>query len=38
MATRDVPVIFITSRNAPASIVKGFHVGAVDYIEKPYHA
>src|SRR6187431_1916290 len=28
--TRDVPVIFITSRNDPDSIVKGFHVGAVD--------
>ncbi len=38
IATRDVPVIFITSRNDPASIVKGFHVGAVDYIEKPFHA
>ena len=37
-ATRDIPVIFITSRNDTESILKGFRVGAVDYIHKPFHA
>ncbi len=36
--TADIPVIFITSRQEPADIVKGFRLGAVDYIPKPYHA
>ncbi len=36
--TRDIPVIFITSRNETESILNGFRVGAVDYIHKPYHA
>ncbi|SKA99635.1 two-component system, NtrC family, response regulator AtoC [Prosthecobacter debontii] len=35
-ATRDIPVIFITSRNDTASILNGFRVGAVDYIVKPF--
>src|SRR6187549_2654818 len=37
-ATREIPVIFITSRNETESILKGFRVGAVDYIHKPFHA
>lgn len=35
-ATREIPVIFITSRNETESLVNGFRVGAVDYIVKPY--
>lgn len=37
-ATRDVPVMFITSRNDTGSVLNGFRVGAVDYIFKPFHA
>lgn len=38
LTTRDIPVIFITSRNDMESIVRGFQMGAVDYIHKPFHA
>ena len=34
--TKSIPVIFLTSETNPASIVKGFNVGAVDYISKPF--
>ena len=34
--TGDIPVIFITARNEPSDIVKGFSVGGVDYITKPF--
>jgi len=33
---REVPVIFLTARSDNESIVKGFQVGAVDYIAKPF--
>ncbi|MEO5713402.1 MAG: sigma-54 dependent transcriptional regulator [Luteolibacter sp.] len=36
--TSDIPVIFITSRQSSEDIVKGFRLGAVDYILKPFHA
>jgi len=35
-STRDIPVIFITSRNETASVLNGFRMGAVDYIVKPF--
>jgi two-component system sensor histidine kinase/response regulator len=35
--TKDIPVIFITAKTDQDSIKKGFQVGAVDYILKPYH-
>ncbi|MEC8624365.1 MAG: response regulator [Bdellovibrionota bacterium] len=34
--TKEVPVIFLTAQNTTISKVKGFTVGAADYIEKPY--
>jgi DNA-binding NtrC family response regulator len=37
-ATREIPVIFLTSRNDTESVLQGFRVGAVDYIYKPFHA
>ncbi|MEO5912850.1 MAG: sigma-54 dependent transcriptional regulator [Luteolibacter sp.] len=36
--TADIPVIFITSRQETGDIVRGFRLGAVDYILKPFHA
>lgn len=33
--TRDIPVIFMTALTGPEDIVKGFAVGAVDYVTKP---
>jgi DNA-binding NtrC family response regulator len=36
--TSDIPVIFITSRQETGDIVRGFRLGAVDYVLKPYHA
>ena len=34
-STYDIPVIFMTSLNATEDKVKGFEVGAVDYVTKP---
>ncbi|MGR3176795.1 MAG: response regulator [Candidatus Anammoxibacter sp.] len=35
--TKDIPVIFLTSHNEIESITRGFELGSVDYISKPYH-
>ncbi|MGD1857487.1 MAG: response regulator [Leptolyngbyaceae cyanobacterium] len=35
-ATATIPVIFLTSFSDTESIVKGFSLGAVDYISKPF--
>jgi class 3 adenylate cyclase len=37
-ATNDIPVIFLTARTETADIVKGFELGAVDYVPKPFNA
>lgn len=34
--TRDIPVIFVTTRADAAEEIKGLELGAVDYITKPY--
>jgi signal transduction histidine kinase len=34
--TQDIPVIFLTSKKEKDSIVKGFQLGAIDYIPKPF--
>jgi putative two-component system response regulator len=36
-ALSDVPVIFISGLNNPDEIVKGFEVGGVDYVTKPFY-
>jgi class 3 adenylate cyclase len=35
-ATRDIPVIFLTAKTDAIDEEKGFEVGAVDYIHKPF--
>lgn len=35
---RDTPIIFLTARADIDSISRGFELGAVDYIVKPFHA
>lgn len=35
--TRKIPVIFISALNEALDKVKGFQVGGVDYITKPFH-
>ena len=35
-STKDIPVIFITARAETDDIVKGFAVGGIDYITKPF--
>src|SRR5262249_26291964 len=37
-STRDIPVIFLTGKTDALDEVKGFEVGAVDYIHKPFPA
>ena len=34
--TKNIPVIFLTSKNDPESETKGLSYGAVDYIFKPF--
>ncbi len=35
--TKDIPVIFLTAQSDPESLVKGFQVGAADFITKPFN-
>ncbi len=37
-ATRDIPVIFLTSAAAPQERIEGLTIGGVDYISKPFVA
>ncbi len=34
---RSVPVIFLTARSEPEDVARGFELGGVDYITKPFH-
>lgn len=36
-ALREIPVIFLTAKIDADSIARGFEVGAVDYLTKPFH-
>src|SRR5213083_1770157 len=35
---REIPLIFLTSKNETTDIVRGFEMGAVDYVAKPFNA
>ncbi len=35
---RDIPIIFLTARTGTDDIVRGFELGAVDYVAKPVNA
>ncbi len=34
--TQDIPIIFLTAKKEKDNIIKGFNLGAVDYIPKPF--
>ncbi|PTX97243.1 DNA-binding response regulator [Verrucomicrobia bacterium LW23] len=34
--TRDIPIVFVTSRQEIESVLRGFEIGAADYIAKPF--
>ena len=35
--TQDIPIIFLTALNSPSDLVKGFQVGANDFLTKPFN-
>jgi signal transduction histidine kinase len=35
---RTIPIIFLTAKTETDDIVRGFELGAVDYVAKPFHA
>ncbi len=38
LETQDIPIIFLTAKTEAEDIVKGFELGAVDYVTKPFNS
>jgi CheY-like chemotaxis protein len=36
--TKNIPIIFLTAKSESENVVKGFELGAVDYVTKPFKA
>jgi len=36
-STKDIPVIFVTAKSETENVLKGFELGAVDYVTKPFN-
>ncbi len=36
--TKHIPIIFLSANTEPDAVIKGFELGAVDYITKPFNA
>ena len=36
--TKDIPIIFLTAKKELDDVVKGFEVGGVDYVSKPFNS
>ncbi len=36
-STKDIPIIFLTAKNESINIIKGFELGAVDFVTKPFN-
>jgi diguanylate cyclase (GGDEF)-like protein len=36
-ANQEIPIIFLTAKNDSESVVKGFELGAMDYLTKPFN-
>src|SRR5512136_2748200 len=37
-STKDIPVIFLTVKDATEDILRGYEAGAVDYVTKPFNS
>ncbi|MCF6247456.1 MAG: response regulator [Desulfobacula sp.] len=37
-SAQQIPIIFLTAKTEPKDIVKGFDVGGVDYVTKPFNS
>jgi CheY-like chemotaxis protein len=35
-STQDIPVIFVTAKEETESVIKGFRMGGVDYVQRPF--
>ncbi len=38
LAARHIPIIFLTAKTETNDVVKGFEVGGVDYVTKPFNS